>query len=72
MKLTKAALEAIDKTPIRMKIGVALNVGEASIRFKIRDNDENGDLTTLAVLNIISQETGLDLSDIVTDEKATA
>lgn len=73
MKLTNRALDAIrNNTVLRMRLGVLLSVGEQTIRNYIADNADNGDLTRVGTINIISEETGLAMDQILTEEKTTA
>lgn len=71
MKLTKKALDAINETPIRLKLALALECGERTIFRYITDN--NDDLTKAAALRVIREETGLTDSQILEDvtEEAT-
>jgi adenosine/AMP kinase len=64
-RLTQKALNAIrENSPgIKSKLALALNCSEASINRYIRDNDDN--LTKIAVLEIIEQDTGLSIVDIL-------
>jgi len=67
-KLTQKALNAIreNSTGIKSKLALALHRSEASINRYIRENDDN--LTKIAVLDIIRQETGLCIEDILERE----
>jgi|GEM_PF-2810042 len=68
MKLTKKALQAIrDHSPaIKSKLALALNVSEASINRYIRGNSDN--LTKVAALKVIEDETGLSAIEILKPE----
>lgn len=72
MKLSKRAIKAINNTRVRMQIGLVLGVGEQSVRHYIRDNDDNGDLTRIGVLQVISEVTGMSTDEILTGEKVKA
>lgn len=69
MRLSKQAIKRINNTEMRMKIGLVLKVGEQSIRHYINANDDNGDLTRIGVLQLISEETGMSTEQILTTDK---
>lgn len=74
MKLTAIALEKIDLLETRLKLALLFKVTERRVSQIIKENKENGHLTTVAALKVISQETGLKQSEIleVTKAKATS
>ena len=66
MILTQKAIEAIDTSAARPRLQIALNRGsEMSIRRYIKDNKENGPLTTETALVEISKLTGLKRKEIL-------
>lgn len=72
MKLTKKAIEAIDKAETRLKLALGLSFSETWIRSLIADNKNNGPLTTFKALEVIRQETKLEDSEILEAEKVPA
>lgn len=68
MKLTNQAIEALnEKGYIRNLIAAELNCSESSVRRWVNDNEENNDLTKKKALDIISRETGLSETEILTE-----
>lgn len=65
MKISEEAINAINNTTVRLKIAAALGVGENSVRNYINDNEEDGELTKLKVLNIIREATGMNNKQII-------
>lgn len=66
MILTAKAIAAIDTSAARPRLQIALNRGsEMSIRRYIKDNKENGPLTTETALVEISKLTGLKRKEIL-------
>lgn len=71
MKLTSTAIDAInEKGYIRNLVAVALDTSESSVRRWVNENEENNDLTKKKALDIISRETGLSETEILTPEPA--
>jgi hypothetical protein len=68
MRLTQIALESIDKQKVRLKIALALDCSEMSVRRYIESNDDN--LTKAASLKVIREETGLTDQEILESEIA--
>lgn len=68
MKLTSQALTQIRNKRTRAKLAFRLNVTDQSIVNYIEANKENGPLTTMAAVQIIQEDTGLDQSEILTEE----
>lgn len=67
MKLSKKTLETIDNLNARMRLGIALNRSEDTIRRYIEAN--NIILTTAVALDFIRKETGLSENEIFEDKK---
>lgn len=67
MKLTSNTLELINKLETRLKLALALGFSETWIRSLIDMNKENGPLTTAKAIQTITEETGLDQSEILED-----
>jgi hypothetical protein len=65
MRLTVTALSRIDELETRLRLALALKVTERRVSQMIKENKENGSLTTLAALQIIKKETGLSQSQIL-------
>lgn len=65
MRLTQAALDAIQKhsPAIKSKLALALGCSEGSINRYIRENNDN--LTKAAAIDVISAETKLSRMDIL-------
>lgn len=55
-----------------LKVAIALNFSEQWIVRLIKDNKDNGPLTTVAALRTLQEETGLSQEDILEEEKAEA
>lgn len=66
MKLTKKAREAIDNQTCRLKLALALDCSENTIRRYI-NNPESDELTKAAALKVIREATGLD-DDAILEE----
>ncbi len=69
MKITSTGIEAI-KGSLRLRNRLALEMDRhnASIEKWIRENKENGELTTAKALQIIKEETGLTESELLEEE----
>lgn len=65
MKLTPIALQKIDVLEIRLRLALAFKVTERQISKLIKDNRNDGKLTTASVLRLIREETGLSDSEIL-------
>lgn len=70
MKLTELALQKINNTQTRMKIGLALGVSDQQVRRYVIANSDN--LTKVAALAVIRQETGLTDEQILEKEEVSA
>lgn len=68
MSLTKKTLEAIDNVPTRMRIALALDCSEMTIKRYIKNNDD--DLTKAAALEVIRKETGFTDAEILEPQPA--
>lgn len=71
MKLTKAAIKAINVTPIRLRLAIELSFTEQWIVKLLILNKDNSPLTLAKALQIIEEETGLKQSEILTEEIET-
>jgi hypothetical protein len=69
MRLTEAAIKAINVKSIRPLLALALGKSEQSIIRYIGSNEENGMLTTAAALKVVTEQTGLKLDEILIEEK---
>lgn len=69
MKLTTKAIEALDRTA-KLKLALALGFTEVWINELLRNNKENGPLTTAKSLQTIREETNLSDTEILEDESA--
>lgn len=69
MKLTPIALKKIDVLEVRLRLALLFKVTERQISKLIKDNRDNGRLTTAAALKVISDETGLTQSQILAETK---
>jgi hypothetical protein len=63
MKLTQKALKSIDNPNCRMRIALALQVSDITVRRYISLNDDS--LTKAAALKVIKKETGLKTDEIL-------
>lgn len=70
MKLSEKAAREINKTRIRLKLAMKLECTERWISILIAKNESDGDLTKTGIVQLISEETGLKVSQIL--EKETA
>ena len=66
MVLKENVYELIDTNKIRLELALALNVGETTIRNYIRTKSEQ--LTLATALRVISIETGIPQSKLLTEE----
>ena len=62
-KLTTKAISAINKPKPRIRLALALDCTEQTIRTYIKDNSDN--LTKASALQVIREETGLTDSEIL-------
>jgi hypothetical protein len=67
MRLSRKVLKAIDTQEIRMKIGIALGKSDDSIKRYIKTQSDN--LTKVAALEVIKNETGMDEGEILQQVK---
>ena len=65
MKIKQNILDSIDNPQSRTKIAMVLHIGEQAIAKACRANDPNGTLTKYAALEVISEETGKKIEDIL-------
>lgn len=65
MRITQEALKRINNQHVRPHIQIALKCSEASLERYIRDNKENGPLTTAAALIVIKERTGLITEEVL-------
>lgn len=70
--LSPQALRLIDdqRPAIISKLALTLNCSEGTINRNLRDNENtpDNDLTKAAALKVISEETGLDFSEILEEQ----
>ena len=69
MKLTKKAIRRIKDRGISLKLALALNFSEQWVLNLIEANKPNGPLTTIGVLRVIREETGLPDSELLEEEE---
>lgn len=65
MKIKKEILDKVDNPQSRTKIAMALGQGEQSIASACRANQDNGTLTKMAALKVISEETGIPVDQVL-------
>ena len=71
MQLSKLALDKIKgSTQLRLKIALALGVGEKAIEMAVKRN--SGTLTKYACIQVIKSETGLSDEEIIVTENSIA
>lgn len=63
MRLTQTALQRIKEPRIRMRIAVALGITDQAVMKLIKRNSDN--LTKIAAIEVIREETGLSDSEIL-------
>lgn len=71
MKLTKKAIKAMT-TKAKTRIALEFNCSAYTVERWIKDNEPNGDLTKSKAVEIISEETELEVSEILEAEKVGA
>lgn len=72
MILTKKALNEINVTETRLKLGLALKVTEQAVIRYITENKEDGPLTKASALKVIREETGFIDNQILLEATAHA
>lgn len=66
MKLTQKAIKAVkSSTPTKLRIALELDITEQWVNESLLRNKENGPLTTVAALRIITNDTGLSQQEIL-------
>lgn len=65
MVLKENIYELINTSGIRLKLAIALNVGETTIRNYI--NNHSDQLTLASALKVISEETGIPVNKLLTE-----
>ena len=65
MVLKENIYELINTSEIRLKLAIALNVGETTIRNYI--NNHSDQLTLASALKLISEETGIPVNKLLTE-----
>ena len=65
MKIKQDILDLVNNPQSRTRIAMALQQGEQSIAIACRENVINGTLTKYAVLEVISEETGKKIEEIL-------
>lgn len=68
MKITQQAIKALT-TKTKTRLAMELNCSVYTVAAWIKENRENGMLTTAKALQVIREETGLDDQQILEDEK---
>jgi len=68
MKLSHKAIKALT-VRARNRVALALDCSVQSVDRWIKENESNGNMTKAQVLQIISEETGLEDSQILEEEK---
>lgn len=72
MKLTKRAIKSFTR-PLKLELALALGFSEVWIDKLVKNNKDNGPLTTAKSLQIIQEVTGLNQLDILEEtEKQVA
>lgn len=70
MILSKQVVDLIiESIPLRQKLGLALTFTDEWVKQRARQNKPNGPLTTYTAIQIIQEETKMDVQDILVDEK---
>lgn len=57
---------------LRKRLSYELNVDRTTVDRWVENNKEDGDLTRIKALQIISEETGLDMDSILVKENSAA
>jgi hypothetical protein len=65
MKIIQDILDLVNNPQSRTKIAMALKQGEQSVAIACRQNADNGVLTKYAALEVISEETGKSIEEII-------
>ncbi len=72
MKLTQQAISLFHRNNrLRSLLALELDVSAASINRYLDDNENNGRLTTVRAVQVISQETGLSEEEILEESVVT-
>lgn len=71
MKLTQKAIEALT-VRTRNRIALEMDCSVPSVDRWIKENEDNGNLTKARIVEIIKEETGLKLPQILEEAKETA
>lgn len=72
MKLSNAAISALSNRKIMLALALGLDFSEQWMRVIIKDNKDNGPLTTAKALQVIKEETGLTDEEILEQEQIGA
>jgi hypothetical protein len=72
MKLTTIALNKINTLDARLKLAMAFRVTERRVSQMIKDNRDDGQLTTASALRHIREITGLKDSEILEETNSVA
>lgn len=69
MKLTPEAISALkDGSKLRNRLSYEMGCHFSTVDRWINENEENGKLTTVKAIAVITEETGLTMDQIITEE----
>lgn len=72
MKLKEESIKVVKESRRCInRLAIVFDVHSATIERWLLENEENGRLTTIMAITIISEETGLNQSEILTEAKIT-
>lgn len=65
MKIKKSIIEKINNVDFRRRISAALGIGDQMLYTHLRINKEDGRLTKMDALTVISKEVGISVAEIL-------
>lgn len=68
MKVKQTILDQINNVASRRRISTKLDIGDQMLYKHIKTNADDGPLTKMKAIICISEETGVDVSEILEDE----
>lgn len=71
MRLSQKALQQINTTQVRLRLAMQFDCTERWISQLIKENQSDGDLTKASALQIIREQTGLNDTEILEEDKQT-
>jgi hypothetical protein len=66
-KVKQSVLDSVNNLEMRMEIARRLRVGEQSVAWQMRKNTTNGRMTKMDFLEVLSEISGVAISEILED-----